>query len=100
MKILFSPQVNDNKITYQFIGEKIIATYKGITDEFDFTDMPDGIVETPFYEIETELEINPISSVERVNGELRVKLLNFIDSNATYEERFPKWFEVKDDGKD
>ena len=100
MKILFSPQVNEEKIIYDFEGEKITATFRGVTDVFDFSDMPNGIVENPQEDIETSLEINPFSFVERLNGELKIELLNYIGSNATYEERFPEWFEVKDNGKD
>lgn len=90
MKIFLSPQVSDRKINYQFEGENIIATIDNITDTFDFSTMPDGIMD----EVETALDVNPIVSAKRVEGELYVELLNFIDDNATEEEKFPEWQEV------
>lgn len=90
MKILLSPQRNDKKIEYQFEGENITATIDNITDTFDFSTMPDGIMD----EVETTLDVNPIVSAKRVEGELYVELLNFIDDNATEEEKFPEWQEV------
>lgn len=94
MKILYSPQENGEKIIYDFEGEKITATFRGVTDLFDFTTMPNGIVENPQEDIETSFEINPFLFVERLEGELKIKLLNFIGSDATEEERFPEWMEV------
>jgi len=87
MKILYSPQRNDEVMDYSFIGEKIIVVYKGQTDTFDFTTMPDGKLES----CETTLEINPIISGERINGELQIKLLYWYGINATEEEKFPTW---------
>lgn len=100
MKILMSPCVGnlDEKIHYIFEGEKIIVRQFGITDEFDFTLMPEG--ELPInYEknqtmVETILSVNPIVSAKRENGQLFLELLNIIESDATEEEKFPKWIEV------
>lgn len=100
MKILFSPQVNDLVINYEFGKDVITATLNGVTDTFDFGEMPDGKIDNPFEDIETTLDVNVIISAERVGGELKVELLNFIGFDAAEEERFPEWFEVKDDGKD
>lgn len=90
MKIKFSPQRSDDKINYIFEGEKIIVTIEGETDAFDFSIMPDG----KMVDVETKLPLNPIASAERVNGELYVKLINFISSDATEEEKYPRWQEV------
>lgn len=90
MKILLSPQRSDRKIEYKFEGEKIIVTTDNMSDTFDFSSMPDGVME----EIETTLSINPIISAKRVDGELSVELLNFIGRDATEEEKFPDWKEV------
>lgn len=114
MKILFSPQVRENeKIIYEFTDTTIKATHKGITDTFDFTDLPDG--ELQLYDDETEEELietemeNPIRSAKKENGVLHVKLMNYIGLDASYEECFPEWIdhteyeapkEVDDDGKD
>lgn len=90
MRILLSPQVPINegdKINYEFESDKIIATFKGVTDTFDFSGMPDGRAEN----IETTLELNPIISAERKDGVLYVELLNYTGKDATEEERFPDW---------
>lgn len=90
MKILLSPQRNDKKIEYKFEGEKVIATIDNMSDTFNFSSMPDGIM----YEVETILDINPIISAKRADGILYVELLNFIGQDATEEEKFPEWQEV------
>lgn len=89
--ILYSPQFNEqDELTYQFEGDKIIATLNGETDEFDFTGMPDGFAGN----IITKLPICPIISAKKEDGVLFVELLKFIKMDATEEERFPKWIEV------
>ena len=90
MQVLLSPQrpVNgEDKINYEFESDKIIATFKGVTDTFDFSSMPDGRAEN----INTILEVNPIISAERKDGVLYVKLVNYIGEGATNEEKFPDW---------
>lgn len=91
IKVLYSPQLNDNDtLTYDFQGEKIIATLNGQIDEFDFTGMPNGKAEN----ITSELPINPVIEAERVDGILKLTLLNLIRMDATEEEKFPTWQEV------
>lgn len=90
MKVLLSPQRSDKEINYHFEGEKITVTMNDMSDTFDFTDIPDGVME----EIETILSINPIISAKRESGILYVELLNFIGQDATEEEKFPEWQEV------
>ena len=98
MKILFIPQVRGNeKIIYEFTDTTIKATHKGITDTFDFSDLPDGELqlyddETGEELIETELE-NPIRSARKEDGVLYVELMNYIGFYASYEERFPEWID-------
>lgn len=88
MKILKSPQRNDTELTYQFNGEVITATLNGVSDTFDFTDMPEGKA-TDF---DTALQPCPVKSAERdANGELWVELMNYIDATASESERFPEW---------
>jgi hypothetical protein len=109
MKILYSPQRNDNGFVYNFSGDIIEVTYEvygmktakdeegnvteewGVietqTDTFDFSAMPDGEAG----EITTTLPVNPIIKVRKINGELEAELLNFIGPDATEEERFPAW---------
>ena len=97
MKILFSPQVRDlDRIEYKFEEGIIEATFRGVTDVFDFTEFTDGKLQRFDYEtgeeiIETELEENPLLEAERKDGELYVTLINFIGLDASHEERFPKW---------
>lgn len=76
--------LNDNTFEYLIDGEVITATYAGVTDTFDFTDMPDGYVD--FLMIETILEYNPIIKAERVNGELIVNLIQFTYTAPVTEE--------------
>lgn len=90
MQVLLSPQrpVNsEDKINYEFGNDIVTATYKGVTDTFDFSGMPDGRAEN----IDTTLEVNPIISAERKDGVLYVKLKNYISEGATNEEKFPDW---------
>ena len=90
MIIKYSPQVNDNKINYVFETEKIIAELNGVTDIFDFINLPDG----ELLEIETTLEIQPIIDGYKKDGILHLTLLNFISNRATDEEKYPSEFEV------
>jgi hypothetical protein len=91
MRVLYSPQVNPGKkIEYNFQEEIITVTMDEVSDTFDFTDMPDGVVG----DIETIFPINPIIHAERVNGVLSVELLNYIEEDASYIEKFPVWMEV------
>lgn len=92
MMVLYSPQFNDRStLTYTFEGDKITATLDGVVEVFDFTGMPEGKADG----IEVEfLPFNPIGEVERVNGVLKVVLLNFIGADATEAEKFPEWQEV------
>lgn len=87
MEIKYSPVFGNRKIEYELKEETIIASVDGKTDTFDFSSLPDGKLE----EIKTTLPINPICNAARVNGNLRVELINYIDEEATYEERFPDW---------
>ena len=99
MKILFSPQVRDlDRIEYKFKEDVIEATFRGVTDIFDFTEFGEGKLdrfddETGEEIIETELEENPVLEAERKVGELYVTLINFIGLDATHEECFPEWID-------
>lgn len=93
MRILKSPQIrfDDKRFAFSFNGEKITATINGLSDKFDFSAFPDGIMDSSM--VETTLEYNPIISAERINGILSVRLINFIDEDATALEQFPGWEE-------
>lgn len=91
MRVLFLSQVNDfDSLSYQFEGEKIIATLNGVTDVIDFTGMPDGVATS----VTSILKYNPVKEARRENGELFIKLLNFIGKDAPDDEKFPEWREV------
>jgi len=88
MRILMSPQAReDNKIWYGVEENVITATINGVTDTFDFTDVPDGQLQLYDEEgnslIETELPEIPILQAEKVDGELTVEILFSIDLDET-----------------
>lgn len=108
MIVKYSPQRNDDEIFYEFeneivkvkiqkgkmsfiknehneISEKFIVLEE-FEDVFDFTNMPDGIVE----EITTTLPVNPIIKAKKVDGVLELELLKYHAKNATKDELFPK----------
>ena len=100
MNVYYSPQVNTNtQLEYQFEGEIVTVTLTRYdeaqnkiieSDIFDFSTLPDNssiIIE----EVVTTLYVNPLLEVYKENGELFLKLLNFIDDNATETEKFPEW---------
>ena len=93
MKIWMKPQIaflDNERFFYEFSENKITATYKDITDTFDFTYLPDGHLENVD---ETILERNPIRSARKENGVLFVELLNLIGTNAAEETKHPQWID-------
>ena len=76
MKIRYIPQRNDANLEYSFEGEKVIAVYNNITDEFDFSHFEEGD-KADVQNIKTTLPINPIISAKREDGELKIELLKF-----------------------
>lgn len=93
MRILKSPQIrfDDKRFIFEFNGESITITLGGISDEFDFSAFPDGVMDSSM--VETILEYNPIISAERIDGLLSVKIMNFISEDSIESERFPDWEE-------
>ena len=100
MKILYNPQRADEKITYTFRGETIVAEHNGKSDIFDFSSVPEGRMRLFDDEgnslMETVLDVNPIMLVMRVDGILHVELINYIGEDATDNERYPDWLNVTD----
>jgi len=88
MLVRWSPQRSDRLLSYQFVGETITATLDGQSDVFDFSGLPDG--ELDVSALETTLDICPIISARRVNGQLEVTLLKFHGPNPTPQEAFPE----------
>lgn len=86
MDILLLPQVREgSKIWYEIEHQKITATINGVTDTFDFTDMPDGVLETHDEDgnvlLETPLETIPISRAVKEDGVLYIDLVFSIDAD-------------------
>ena len=86
MDILLIPQVRDrSKIWYEIEHQKITVTINGVTDTFDFTGMPNGMLETHDEYgnilIETSLETIPISRAVKEDGVLYIDLLFSINAD-------------------
>ncbi len=92
MIVKYAPQVNNNcKLEYEFevdkIKVKLLKKDEEVTiDEFDFTQMPDGVAS----EIISKISPCPIFEARRKDGELIVEVLKWIDEDATHEECFPE----------
>lgn len=97
MMIYLSPQGLPEDIEYEFEEGVVTATYKGVTNSFDFRNVPDGELQLHDDEgretIETDLEINPISSSKKEDGVLWIELLNNVTDEYTEAEKFPEWIE-------
>lgn len=89
------PAIVSDKLIYTFNNETITVTYNEQEEVFDFSEMPNGILES----VETSLPINPIVKAERKDGELFVELLYYHGVNATQDELFPTWKEVDENGE-
>lgn len=94
MFVKYSPQVNAlNVINYDFNGKTITVTYNGVTDTFDFTNMPVGTLD--IFTVETELEFCPITYAEiKDDGELYVELVKLYAYGTLDDEYFTTWQEV------
>ena len=93
MKILYSPQINDeHQISYEFNGDIITATVNGETDTFDFSSMPnDSIAQS----IKSKLPVQIICEAKKdENGELWVTLFNPINKYSSHTDRWPEWIDV------
>ena len=93
MKVCKSPQVrmDGKRIIYAFNNSKITATIDGVTDVFDLTGIKSAVNAKS---IKTTLDINPIERIDYVDGELEVRVTNYIGADATEAERFPYFQEV------
>lgn len=91
MKILYSPQKNENEILYSFEDEKITAYYDGQSDIFDFKVFSNGVAEN----IESSLSLNPVVSAKREDGILYVALMYHYKKGASHREKFPTWTDHK-----
>lgn len=100
MNVYLSPIRSDQKIQYQFSGESITAALDNQTETYDLSFIEEGQKIRPIeydddgkqtIHIPTNFPFHPIISAKREGGVLHVKLINFIDKNASNEEKFPEW---------
>lgn len=73
MKLILTPQGNKVDFSFSGSGDVLNVTVDGVTDTFDFSQMPDGKAES----IESTLNSCPVASAERVNGALTVTMLDW-----------------------
>lgn len=88
-----SPIPLDRKLKYNFMGEKVKIEMDNIEETFNFTDVPNGILNIE--DIDTQLNPFPIEKAEKKNGVLYLTLTSFIPENARYKDRFPEWIDAK-----
>ncbi|SFP19285.1 hypothetical protein [Salibacterium halotolerans] len=100
MKIFFSPQRSDKKVSYKFDeqNEIVTATVDGNEDAIDLSDFPEG---ARFEGVSEDSIWNSLlSKVERKNGEIYLTVMNYIGAGASELERFPSWKDAKDVNND
>ena len=74
IRIIDSPQRSDIVISHTIEDEVLSVTVNGMTEEFDFTGLPEGQAD----EITPELlRVNPIVSAEKVGDEVTITLIRF-----------------------
>jgi|GEM_PF-2930589 hypothetical protein len=76
--LIFSPQFSNIKSSYKLENQKLTISIDGIEEVFDFSVMPDGILEHVEVEI---LPINPILSAKKSNGILEIIVIKFYDDD-------------------
>ena len=74
IKIIETPQRADSKISYTADADILSVTIDDITEEFDFTGLPEGRAEEITPEI---LTMNPIVSAEKIGDELTITMIRF-----------------------
>lgn len=79
MKIIYSPQRNDDTIKYDIEDDKIVAHIDGHQETFNFQGMPDGRAESITAD---NLSVCPVVAAERVDGELTLTLLHWYGADA------------------
>lgn len=101
MKILYSPQFNNEKKLEYYFSDNIIKAEESV-----YTEVEDGEdlleIRNTFYFDISNLEFGkffktqyPITQIKIVDEELNIELLNFIKDDATEEEKFPEWKDVE-----
>ena len=82
MRVLYSPQFSDKKIKYTFYKDTVMAQLDETTVFFDFNSVENG----KDYQVNHELILN----VSRVEDELYLTVLDYIDDDCPPERKFPE----------
>ena len=101
MKILYSPQFNNEKKLEYYFSDNIIKAEESV-----YTKVEDGEdlleIRNTFYFDISNIEVGkffkmqyPITQIRIVDEELNIELLNFIKDDAPEEEKFPEWQDVE-----
>lgn len=79
MKLILTPQHAHNlNLTYEVKNQVLTLTLNGVSDTFDFTDLPDGVASG----FESTLEINPILYAQKENSEVTVHMIYWYDKET------------------
>ena len=87
MIVTYVPQRTDRSVRYSISDEAVTATIGGVSDTFDFSELPDGEAA----DIISGLDPCPVLSARRVNGELRVTLLRAIGPRPSDPHELESW---------
>lgn len=74
IRIIETPQRSDMNISYSVDGDILNVTVDGITEEFDFTGLPEGRAGEIISDV---LQVNPIVSAEKIGDEITITLIRF-----------------------
>ena len=81
--IKYTPQRSDiYRVTYELNECVLKITLNDIEEVFDFTEFEDGIAEKIKPD---ELPLNPIVSLEKINGEIHVTVIQFYGESEKHE---------------
>lgn len=73
--IEYRPQRGDLYVaSYQLENDVLTISLNDVVETFDFSELPDGVAEEIIPDL---LPINPIVSVERVDGVLNITVIQF-----------------------
>ena len=87
MIVTYVPQRTDRSVRYSISDEVVTATIGGVSDTFDFSELPDGEAAG----IISTLDPCPVLSARRVDGELHVTLLRTIGPRPTDPDELEAW---------
>ncbi|MFH5834544.1 hypothetical protein ACHAL6_00535 [Proteiniclasticum sp. C24MP] len=74
INIIQSPQRSEKKISHIIDGDVLSVTIDGVTEDFDFSDLPEGYLEEIVPEI---LLTNPILSAEKTGDNIIIILTRY-----------------------